>query len=132
MRKHLIFFDGSCGLCDHAVQFVLRRDEKGSFLFAPLQGKTAKALLDALPGEDSFILIEDYNTLEKKVFQLGQGAFRTLWLMGGMWKCLGWISFLPPIFYNWGYRLVAKNRKRFFSKDSCQLPDKKKPSRFLP
>lgn len=131
MPKHLIFYDGSCGLCDHAVQFTLKRDQRGLFAFAPLQGETAKKMLREVPPEDSLVLIEDY-TSHPRIYQLGKGAFRILWLLGGVWAFLGLISFLPSFLYDWAYRLVAKHRHRFFNTPTCQLPDPTQKERFLP
>lgn len=136
MNKHLVFYDGTCGLCDHVVQFLLKHDSKEIFLFAPLQGATAAQTLKELPARyktlDSLILLENYATNEQKPYVLGQGAFRILWLLGGSWRLLGWPFFLPAFLYNWGYRLVAKNRKRFFQKESCVLLNANNQHRFLP
>ena len=41
----LVLFDGVCGLCNRWVDFVLRRDRKGVFKFAPLQSMTGQAIL---------------------------------------------------------------------------------------
>lgn len=131
MPKHLVFYDGTCGLCDHAVQFVLKHDKNGDFAFAPLQGKTAKELLKFVPQEDSLVLIEDYQTQARKIYQFGEGAFRILWLLGGPFRLAGWPFFFPSFLYNWGYRLVARNRHKFFSQDTCKLPDPKLKDRFL-
>ncbi|MBA3238601.1 MAG: DUF393 domain-containing protein [Parachlamydiaceae bacterium] len=134
--SHLVFYDGSCGLCDHVVQFLLAHDKKGLFLFAPLQGKTALKVLNKLPpeyiGEDSLVLVENFQEANERFYVLGKGALRIMWLLGGGWKLLGWISFLPAFLYDWAYRLVARNRKHFFSKESCLLPSQNENSRFLP
>ena len=136
MSQHLLFYDGECGLCDHFVQFVLRIDQKGKFLFAPLQGDTACDVLKDLPEEikqaDSLVLVENYHSSNQKIWILGKGALRVAWLLGGCWKIIGWISFLPSFLYDWCYRLVAKNRHRLFSKDSCLIPDPSNKLRFLP
>lgn len=130
--KHLLFYDGSCGLCDHAVQFVLERDKSGLFAFAPLQGETVQTYFNKPPGEDSLILIEDFKLPKSKRYLFGKGAFRILWLLGGPWALLGVMNFLPASLYDWAYRLVAKNRHRIFRKDSCRLPAPQDKSRFLP
>src|SRR5262245_27950744 len=101
--KHLVFYDSTCGLCDHVVQWILKQDKKQIFLFAPLQGKTADSLLQGISREDSLVLIENYQTPHQKMYLFGKAAFRILWLLGGAWSFLGWISFLPPFLYNWGY-----------------------------
>ncbi len=130
-KKHLIFYDGQCGLCDHVVLWLLKRDKKEIFVFAPLQGKNAAKILKDIPDHikkaDSLILVENFETFHI----YGKAAFRTLWLLGGPWKFLGLFNFLPPFLYNWGYRLVAKNRKLFFPKKVCILPDPEKRKRFL-
>lgn len=133
--KHLLFYDGDCGLCDHVVQFVLRVDKHKRFVFAPLQGEVAKELLKDIPKEvkhaDSLILIEDYQTSDSRMWIYGKGAFRIAWLLGGSWALFGWICFLPSILYDWGYRLIARYRHELFSKSTCQIPDLKKKTRFL-
>ncbi|MFM7487889.1 MAG: thiol-disulfide oxidoreductase DCC family protein, partial [Cytophagales bacterium] len=34
--KPVIFFDGVCNLCNQSVLFVIKRDKKAKFNFAPL------------------------------------------------------------------------------------------------
>ena len=133
---HLVFYDGECGLCDHVVQFLLWADRKGIFVYAPLQGETARKFLKDLPEEyrtaDSLILIEDYKGENPKSYLFGKGALRIAWLLGGPWALLGVVSFLPAWLYDWAYRLVARNRHRLFSVDSCRMPDPSFKNRFLP
>lgn len=133
---HLVFYDGECGLCDRAVQFVLKADKEKKFLFAPLQGTTAEELLADLPPKmkqaDSLILIENYKEPTQQLHILGKGALRICWLLGGAWRLFGWLSYLPPILYDWGYRLVAQNRHRLFPQTECVIPDPAQKDRFLP
>src|SRR5437868_10416389 len=45
IENPVILYDGVCGLCDRLVRFVLKRDQRGFFRFAALQGQfAAKAL----------------------------------------------------------------------------------------
>lgn len=136
MGKHLVFYDGACGLCDHAVQFILARDKAAIFDFAPLQGATARSTLKSLPKDiinaDSLILIENYRSDKPQIYIFGKGAFRILWQLGGVWALPGAISWLPSFLYDWGYRLIAKNRHRLFDNDRCVVPSPDKKDRFLP
>jgi len=136
MAKHLVFYDGECGFCDLIVQFILNQDSKELFDFAPLQGTTANQLLKQLPNEmrnkDSLILIENYQSNDPHFYLLGKGALRILWLLGNVWSIPGIISFLPSFLYDWGYRLIAKNRHKFFKTRSCIIPTKERQQRFLP
>lgn len=134
--KHLVFYDGECGLCDFIVQNIIKRDARNQFVFAPLQGETAGRFLKDLPDEyknlETMILIEHYDSEDPKLYVRGKAAFRTFWLLGLPYSLLGWGSFLPAFLYDWGYNLVARNRHRLFSKDSCTLPSARSKDRFLP
>jgi len=136
MGKHLVFYDGNCGLCDHIVQFILHHDKSEQFDFAPLQGSTATLKLKDLPPEmksaDSLVLIQNYKNSNKQYLLFGKGAFRICWLLGGIWKIPGAISWLPSCLYDWGYRLIAKNRHRLFANDRCVVPTQALRHRFLP
>lgn len=138
--KHLIFYDGQCGLCSHIVQWILKNDLKEQFNFAPLNGVTAakKNTASSLKlnvksnDEDTLVLIENYQSDSPQIYILGKAAFRICWLLGGIWKISGSLSFLPSWIYNWIYRLVAKNRQSFFSIQQCQLHKDEFKHRFLP
>jgi predicted DCC family thiol-disulfide oxidoreductase YuxK len=134
--SHLVFYDGECGFCDCSVQLLLKVDKHGLFAFAPLQGKTAATMLKDLPAEmknvDSLILIENYKT-KPVTYNQSKAVFRIFWLLGGLWKVIGVLSFLPSILFDWGYRLVARNRKFFgIQTDHCTLPMPDQQGRFLP
>lgn len=136
-QKHLVFYDGQCGLCDRVVQIILKADKKKQFLFAPLQGETAGKELQQIPHvinkTDSVILIENYRSNGKRALYLyGKASFRIMWLLGGSWKLLGWGFFFPSFFYDWGYWIVAKNRRRLFPQEACIIPTSAEKERFLP
>lgn len=136
IQNDLVFYDGECGLCDHVVQLLLKVDRHKRFVFAPLQGSTAAILLKDMSEEvknaDSLIFIENFQSDDRKVYIYGRGAFRIAWLLGGFWRLIGWISFLPPILYNWGYYFVARHRHQFFRQNVCTLPNPDEKNRFLP
>ena len=130
--KHLVFYDGSCGLCDRVVNFILWADKEEQFAFAPLQGVTAKKLVPEYTNQlDTLVLIEDYQSTDRKTYTLSKAAFRILWLLGGWWTFIGWKNFLPSWMFDWGYRLVARNRHSLFNEEACRVMSKNSP-RFLP
>ncbi|MCB1118743.1 MAG: DUF393 domain-containing protein [Chlamydiia bacterium] len=123
----IVFYDGTCGLCDWVVQFLLTHDTNAVFHFAPLQGETAKERLKPEHRKvDSLVLLAG-----EQEFLEAKGALRIAWLLGGWWTFLGILSFLPVWCFNWAYRLVARNRHRLFKNFTCQLPRKNKINRFL-
>lgn len=148
-KQHLVLYDGTCGLCHRAVQFILRHDVNKMFMFAPLQGETAHELLytqrpqikalgvttspnHSLKNMDTLVLIENYSDKEHRNFlTYGDGVFRIYWLLGRWWMVPGILSFLPGFLYNWCYRWVARHRVDWFPKETCLIPLTKDPERFL-
>lgn len=135
--QHLVFYDGTCGMCHWVVQFLLKHDRNKIFMFAPLQGETAGVLLKdwriTVPEADSLVLIENYQDPDqKKIYIFGKGALRICWLLGGLWMVPGAISFLPSFLYDWLYKWVARHRFKWFASQSCLIPKTQNTSRFLP
>ena len=129
--RTILFFDGVCGLCNRAVDFVLTRDNDGTIKFAPLQGDTARQLLTP---ED----LADLNTMVLwvggKTYRKSAAAVRILWRLHWGWQATGTLLWLIPLpLRNLGYTLVAKNRYRFFGKyETCRMPTAAERLRFLP
>lgn len=126
--KHLVFYDGDCGLCDRFVQFIIAHDNKNQFVFAPLQGITAKKWPEVPKDLDTVVLIENYES-NPKVSYRSQAVFRVLNFLGGAWSLIGSLSIFPSFFFDWGYRLVARNRHSLFKPIACVTP---KGGKFLP
>jgi predicted DCC family thiol-disulfide oxidoreductase YuxK len=133
--QHLVLYDGTCGLCDYSVQFLLKYDKKEIFAFAPLQGTTAEQFLSTLPKNlvdvDSLILIEDFKSTSPRIYIQSKAIFRIFWLLGSFWKLLGGLAFLPSFLFDWGYQLMARHRYQLFAQ-RCLIPQKNQLDRFLP
>lgn len=131
--KHVIFYDAECPLCNRAVRFILSADHAKKFYFAPLNGKTAEQKLSHLflknPELDTLVLLQNYETGDEKLLIEGRGALRILWLLGGKYAWLGWLSFLPPFLFDPFYRMVARHRYRLFTTKRT-IP--RSEDRFLP
>jgi len=128
---HLLFYDGECGLCDLTVDWVYRRDRTGQFLFAPLQGGTAKRWLGAHHSPDSLVLIEDFEGLCPTLYREGKGALRIAWLLGFPWSFIGALHVLPAWCTRWLYRGIARHRHRFFRTIACITPYSRDKTRFI-
>ncbi len=111
---YLIFFDDICPLCNKAVRFILKRDKKKCFYFAPLGGDTAKER--GVTQTKCLVLIHD----EKRVKE-GRAALRIFWLLGGAYTLIGWLSYLPPAPFDFVYRFIARSRYKV-CKTSVELP----------
>ncbi len=127
----ILFFDGVCGLCNRAVDFVLAHDTEGHFQFAPLQGETARQLLSPADTSDlnSMVLLVAGRSHRKSA-----AAVRILWNLSLRWRILGTLLWLIPLpLRNLGYHLIACNRYRIFGRhETCRMPTPAERARFLP
>lgn len=137
-RKSIVFFDGHCGLCHGAVRFILDRDRRGRFLFAPLHSPAARTLLGnrALQG-DSLLLLED-----GRLYQCSTAVLRIARRLGGGWRLVSWLGVIPRPLRDAVYRFVARRRYRWFAAHgfpggrlagvhACSLPGVTAPQPFL-
>ncbi|MDE0091903.1 MAG: DUF393 domain-containing protein [Oligoflexia bacterium] len=125
--KNIIFFDGVCELCDWFVNFVFKRDSKKQFLYAPLQGETAKIHLKK---EDSqglkSIIFFNHGTVLKESPAL-KAIMKKLY---PRWAFL--LSLFPNFIFNLFYRFIAKRRYTFFGKkESLYQADSEQQKYFL-
>ena len=127
----VILFDGVCNFCNSAVNFVIKRDKKSLFKFAPLQTDEAKKILRPynLPQQEmnSFLLIENNKSFTRSI-----AALRVCRRLNNLWPLMyGFIivpKFIRDVIYNW----IAKNRYRWFGKKNvCMIPTPEVRSRFL-
>jgi predicted DCC family thiol-disulfide oxidoreductase YuxK len=118
----VVLYDGTCGLCNRAVRFLLRIDRRGVLRFSTLQGAPGQAWLLAhgLPAGDfeSMVFVRNWGGAA----DAGPGAYalRTdalvaaLEACGGAGRALAWIRLVPRPWRDAGYRLVARVRYRLF------------------
>jgi predicted DCC family thiol-disulfide oxidoreductase YuxK len=134
-EQNIVFFDGVCGLCNRAVDFVLREDREGIFLYSPLQGETFRRIArdhpETLNADSIFVLKRD-----PQKERLLQRSDAILYILGNLPK-YHWLARMVQIFpapvRDTFYRLVAARRYRIWGKrDSCRLPTPEERSRFLP
>lgn len=126
----IILFDGDCNFCNHAVNFIIKRDLLGKFQFSSQQspfGRKLKKEYDIPVEEDSLILIE-----KNKSYTKSTAALRISKSLDGLWKLLYVFIIVPRPIRNWVYMAFAKNRYKWFGKRmSCQIHPPHVQKRFL-
>src|ERR1035441_5905436 len=164
-------YDGSCGFCVRAVQFILRHERRHDLLFVPRDSTLGKDLrrtyhLEAVESllwiavgpatprpRHALVFVPRDSTLGKdlrRTYHLeavesllwiadGQAAIESSAVLnaakylGGVWSPLATLgSLCPAALRNWGYRLIARNRRRFSSgAATCFVPTSDQRTRFL-
>lgn len=119
--SRLLLFDGECWLCNRLLQFVLKRDKRKRFYFAPLQseiGRQVKERASLEPGEESMLYLRMGKCLA--------GSTATLYVLrdlGGIWSLFFLLILVPIPLRDAVYNVVARHRHRLFKeKRSCSLP----------
>lgn len=108
-----------CNLCSSSVQFIIRNDKAGLFRFASLQSPTGVSLLQGrVQSPDSVVLIENGT-----IYTRSTAALRIARRLDGAWPLLYGLIVVPAPIRNEVYRVVARNRYRWFGrKESCWVP----------
>lgn len=129
IERPIVFFDGTCVLCNGFVDRILRADREGRLLFAPLEGETASRLLPRLardPGEWSVVYLDERGTYQgiDAVLEIGRR-------LGGWWRVFGLLRLLPRSSRDALYRSIARRRYDWFGRrNACRAAAEH--GRFLP
>jgi len=128
-QNPIIFFDGVCNLCNGAINFIIDRDRKSYFKFAPLQSSIAEKYISKsiIQNTDSIILLEG-----GKIYSKSSAALKISRKLDGPWKVLYILTIIPKFIRDYFYDIIAKNRYKWFGKrDSCRMPSEEIKNRFL-
>ena len=135
-RHHLMLYDGECGFCSAAVQFVLARDRRAVFHFAALQSAVAAEVLAPFGGRPAdlttFYVIEDYRGTRPVLHARATAALVTAQALGWPWSMAAVLRLLPRRLLDASYNLVARHRHDILgAADSCVLPRPEERARFI-
>ncbi|MEN8769404.1 MAG: DCC1-like thiol-disulfide oxidoreductase family protein [Candidatus Arcticimaribacter sp.] len=132
MKPLIIFYDEPCVLCNYWVQKLCHWDKKDQLRFSSLDsalflGFAKERELD-LNQIDSIVVWDQQYSFALEA----EGVFMVLKQLGGAWRLLLPFSFLPKTLTNGLYRIIAKNRYRWFGKHKhCPLPDARYQHKFV-
>jgi predicted DCC family thiol-disulfide oxidoreductase YuxK len=126
----VLFFDGHCNLCNHFIDFLIRRDRRGVLNYAPLQGKTAKVKL----APNLYMSLPSVVFLDGDEVYLRSGAaLRAIAMLGGIYSLAKIFLLVPAPLRDFVYNTIANNRYRIFGRrETCRLPTPEEKERFLP
>ena|SRR5689334_12102527 len=134
--RHLLLFDGYCGLCTSLVQFTLARDRAGIFHFASLSSPEGRSTLTRHGGDpddaSTVYVVADYQTPAARPLTRSRAALFVLGALGWPWKALTLFGVLPTALLDRLYDVVARNRYRVFGRrEQCLMPRPEWQDRFI-
>ena len=126
----VVVFDGHCALCSGWVDFLLKHDG-GAFRFIPAQSELGEALYAHYgfkSGDyDTNILLE-----HGRARTMSDGTLAMFAKLGWPWKAVAAARILPAPIRDWGYKLIARNRMRWFGRrEMCRIATPEERARFL-
>ena len=133
--KPIIVFDGVCVLCTANAQFVLKNDRAAKFRLAAMKDEAGAQILrdSGLDPTDpiSFVIL-DAEQDGGRVW-MDSDAVLHLWsALGWPWRLGAVFRLVPRALRNPIYRLIARNRYRWFGKrEECWVPTPEYASRIL-
>ena len=129
-HTNIILFDGDCVMCSAAARFIAVRDPDGIFQLGALESERGAELRKEYgcgDDVDSILLIED-----GVCYRQTAACLRITRKLRALWPLLYLLVIVPPFIRNSFYRLIARNRYRWFGKnDACPLPPPDLEDRFF-
>jgi predicted DCC family thiol-disulfide oxidoreductase YuxK len=113
--KPIVLFDGTCNLCNGSVRFIQRHDSKNQFNFIPSQTPEGGALAARFgftgPTPGSILLI-----VGDQCYSHSTASLQIARRLDGLWRLLYTFILIPRPIRDGVYRVIAKNRHRWFGK----------------
>lgn len=130
MGKHIVFFDGDCGVCNFWVQWILKRDHNNRFLFASLQSDFGQQFLT-----ERKLNTEVFNTLylwkpNHYYLEKSNAVLQIANILGGIYKLSVIGKIIPRFFSDTIYDLISKNRMKL-ANQKCYLPTPDERKKFI-
>ena len=132
----IVLYDGVCGLCNRAVQFLLKRDRHDRLRFASLQSEFAAQLLQRHGFDnkdlDTVYVVLNQGDAGEALLAKGDAFLVFARELGGVWNIARLGRIIPRSIRNWLYDFVARHRYQVFGKyDACMLPDPRYKHKFI-
>lgn len=134
--KHLILYDGVCGLCNRLNGFVLSRDGRALFDFASLQSAVGRSVPRQFGSSskdlDTFYLVINYRGGSPKLLNKSRAVLAVLGNLDLPWRWFTVLKVLPRALLDAVYDLIARHRYRIFGRfESCVLPEPQYLNRWI-
>lgn len=129
-NKHVVFFDGDCGVCNFWVQWILERDKKNQFMFASLQSDFGQQFLS-----ERGLNTKVFNTMylwkpNQYYLEKSRAVLKIADLLGGIYKLSMIGKLIPKSLSDKVYDKVSENRMKL-ANQKCYLPTPEERKKFI-
>ncbi|WP_052298947.1 thiol-disulfide oxidoreductase DCC family protein [Thermophagus xiamenensis] len=118
MKPITVIFDGYCVLCSGFARWFKKRAKLKTYMIAAQSEEGRQLLKEANISMENF----DEVVVKKEEGKFLSGPLAILFLLsnvGRIGRICAWIlKLLPDVVIRWGYRVIAKNRYKWFGKRS--------------
>ncbi|QIY92478.1 thiol-disulfide oxidoreductase DCC family protein [Chryseobacterium gallinarum] len=129
-NKHIVFFDGNCGVCNFWVQWILERDKKDKFMFASLQSGFGQQFLSER-GLDTKVFNTLYLWKPNQYYLIKSKAVLEIAnILGGIYRLSIIGKIIPAFLSDQLYDIISKNRMKL-ANQKCFLPDEHQKKKFI-
>jgi len=129
-QKHVVFFDGECGVCNFWVQWILERDRKDQFMFASLQSDFGQKFLSER-GLETRVFNTMYLWKPNQYYLIkSKAVLQIASLLGGIYKLSALGKIIPGILSDKVYDIISKNRMKL-ANQKCYLPTPHQRKKFI-
>lgn len=129
-NKHIVFFDGDCGVCNFWVQWILERDKKDQFMFASLQSDFGQKFLS-----ERGLNTKVFNTMYlwkhgQYYLEKSKAVLKIANLLGGIYRFSVLGKIIPSFLSDKMYDIISKNRMKL-ANQKCYLPTPHQRAKFI-
>ncbi len=112
----VLLFDGSCGVCNRLVTFIVRRDRRACFYFASLQGAAGRGLLArtgrSLMNLTTLYIVSGSATARPTALERSRALFLIAASLGWPWNLLLVFRIVPAALLDRCYDFLSRYRYR--------------------
>lgn len=130
-KQPIVLFDGECSLCSSSVKFLIEHNKSCNLNFTSLQSDAGLRILKnagkSFQQSDTLLFLEDNN-----LYSYSTAALKITAHLAYPWRMLGIFIIIPASLRDSIYRIIAKNRYKWFGRKSyCMTDGDGIQSRFL-
>lgn len=132
MKRIILFYDGPCAFCNYWIQKLCDWDRDDQLRFASLDSQlfidfTKERNIDSTSFDSVVAWDKQYSYAIE-----AEAVFMVLDRLGGGWKIIAYLKYLPKSLTQFVYQMVAKNRYRWFGKHpQCPIPEARYRHKFI-